>query len=242
MRLINTLFPPFIRESQPLAHCGKQNYFFRVTGYGIGKCWRLVNRTDFGILKTFSVMGSYSSETLKQLSDQDLITRYKESDDKIFVGELYKRYSHLVIGMCLSYFKDRDTAKDLTLAIFEKLFVELKKRDVECFRAWLTFVVRNFCISELRKQQVQALRIEEFSRETDIEESEEAAVSTDKNLANLETAINELNPFQKRCIELFYFRNMSYQQIVSVTGFSANEVKSYIQNGKRNLRLILSSK
>jgi DNA-directed RNA polymerase specialized sigma24 family protein len=34
---------------------------------------------------------------------------------------------------------------------------------------------------------------------------------------------------------------MSYTEIVAITGYSANEVKSYIQNGKRNLKTLITS-
>lgn len=187
---------------------------------------------------------SYSSHDTKQyMSDNELIATYKSSGDKQMVGELYKRYTHLVLGMCIHYFKDRDVAKDMTLQIFEKLFDELKKREVENFKAWLTFVVRNYCISEIRKMQTQQSRDQEYYRELKSEVNTEEEVvdeKEDEKILLLESALNELNPFQKKCIELFYYKNMSYSQIVQLTGFSANEVKSYIQNGKRNLKLILT--
>ena len=98
---------------------------------------------------------SYSTLNYSQLTDTELVKSYKATADKQLVGELYKRYTHLVLGMCIYYFKDRDVAKDIVLQIFEKLFEELKKREVENFKGWHTFVVRNYCISELRKKQTQ---------------------------------------------------------------------------------------
>lgn len=176
------------------------------------------------------------------MSDNELIAQYKKSQDKLFVGELYKRYAHLVLGMCIQYFKDKDTAKDMVLQIFEKLFEELRKREVENFKAWLTFVVRNYCISELRKIQTQQSRSAgyEISVQTAAISMGDDEEKTEMQIRQLETALNELNPFQKKCIELFYYKNMSYAQIVEITGYSVNEVKSYIQNGKRNLKLLLT--
>lgn len=181
------------------------------------------------------------SENLRQLNDQELVLAYKESGEKAVVGELYKRYAHLVLAMSLSYFKDKDVAKDVTVEIFEKLFEELKRREVENFKAWLSFVVRNHCISRIRKQHTEQSRIEAYQvlQEVDNLEEENSPV-TEKHLDHLSSAIQRLNPFQKMCIELFYYQNKSYSQIVELTGFSANEVKSYIQNGKRNLKLLLT--
>jgi RNA polymerase sigma factor (sigma-70 family) len=184
---------------------------------------------------------NYSSETIRHMSDNELIAHYKRSHDKQLVGELYKRYAHLVLGMCIQYFKDKDTAKDIVLQIFEKLFDELKKREVENFKAWLTFVVRNFCISEIRKIQTKQHRASEYEKDVTTALSLiEDVPETEKQIEQLEHALNELNPFQKKCIELFYYKNMSYVQIVAITGYSINEVKSYIQNGKRNLKLMLT--
>ena len=187
---------------------------------------------------------SYSSSKYSHLTDNELVKHYKTSADKIYVGELYKRYTHLVLGMCINYFKDKDVAKDMTLQIFEKLFYELKKREVENFKAWLTFVVRNYCISELRKMQVQLNRDIEYQyqlKNQSHNEDKEEDIEEEQKLEALEKAMESLNPFQKKCIELFYLKNMSYTQIVEMTGYSVNEVKSYIQNGKRNLKMIITN-
>jgi RNA polymerase sigma factor (sigma-70 family) len=186
---------------------------------------------------------SFSTSSYSHLSDNALVQQYKVCADKQLIGELYKRYAHLVLGMCIHYFKDKDVAKDTVIQIFEKLFIELKKREVENFKGWLTFVVRNHCISELRKIQTQLNRDQEYHYEVKLQ-----SVETDKDLVEaeaqkiekLEKALETLNPFQKKCIEMFYLKNMSYIQIVEMTGYSVNEVKSYIQNGKRNLKMILT--
>lgn len=186
---------------------------------------------------------SYSlNDIIRHMGDNELIAEYKKTHEKLFVGELYKRYSHLVLGMCIHYFKDKDVAKDIVIQIFEKLFEELKKREVENFKGWLTFVVRNHCISEIRKIHTQQQRESLYEKDlkTEIACADEPEGGAEKQIEKLEKALKELNPFQKKCIELFYYKNMSYAQIVEITGYSVNEVKSYIQNGKRNLKLIMT--
>jgi RNA polymerase sigma factor (sigma-70 family) len=181
--------------------------------------------------------------SLMKLSDANLISLYKSQGDKQFIGELYKRYAHLILGMCIHYFKDKEAAKDMVLQIFEKLFEELKKRDIDNFKIWLTFVVRNSCISELRKKQTLQRRNDEYNYEMKlrmVETEKEDRMQQEEKMLRLENALNYLNPFQKRCIELFYLKNRSYKEIVELTGCSLNEVKSYIQNGKRNLKLIIT--
>lgn len=183
------------------------------------------------------------SQLLKNSSDTALINQYKLYTDKQAVGELYKRYTHLVLGMCINYFKDKEVAKYAALQIFEKLFTELKKREIENFRIWLSFVTRNYCISELRKRQTQLMRETEYQQAfiEDYEPDSENVIQKEKQIEQLENALTCLNPFQQKCIELFYLKNMTYNQIVDSTGLSANEVKSHIQNGKRNLKLLLTN-
>ena len=184
------------------------------------------------------------NQSLKNHNDAELINRYKIFSDKQALGELYKRYTHLVLGVCMHYFKDRDLAKDMVLQIFEKLFTELEKREIENFKVWLSFVTRNYCISELRRRQTQLIREAQYHMDVktlSAEPDDEDDFRQEEKVGKLKSALSALNPFQKKCIELFYLENMSYNQIVELTGFSANEVKSHIQNGKRNLKMFLTN-
>jgi RNA polymerase sigma-70 factor (ECF subfamily) len=63
----------------------------------------------------------------------------------------------------------------------------------------------------------------------------------ERMLKALENGVQLLNDHQRKCIELFYLKEKSYQEVAEQTGFSLNEVKSHIQNGKRNLKNYLSS-
>jgi len=188
-------------------------------------------------------MGPAQRENLSLLTDLELVSRYKLTLDKLYVGELFKRYSHLVLGLCINYFKDKDNAKDALVQIFEKLFDELKKREVENFRAWLCFVSRNYCISYLRKQKTENTRQKDYQigQETFVE-MEPVVRHDDKEvqLQHLEEAIKQLNEEQRICVDLFYLQEKSYQDIAAATGFSLKEVKSFLQNGKRNLKNILT--
>ena len=61
----------------------------------------------------------------------------------------------------------------------------------------------------------------------------------EKQYTELEKAIEGLNDDQKKCITLFFLKEKSYVEIAEITGYSMNEVKSFIQNGKRNLKIKL---
>jgi RNA polymerase sigma factor (sigma-70 family) len=179
-------------------------------------------------------------------TDMELITQYRETGDKFFVGELFKRYSHLVFGVCLSYFRDKDQSKDAVMCIFEKLFDSLQKHEVKHFPAWLGFVSRNFCISEIRKRKTRIGREAEQVYEMHDQQPEDqlpgkvTEASQESRARNLEQALLELKREQRNCLELFYLKDKSYKDISEITGYSEKEVKSFIQNGKRNLKIQLS--
>jgi DNA-directed RNA polymerase specialized sigma24 family protein len=64
----------------------------------------------------------------------------------------------------------------------------------------------------------------------------------DSTLEQLGEAINDLNKEQQYCLRAFYLQKQPYHAIMEATGYSFAQVKSYIQNGKRNLKLILLKK
>ncbi|MGZ4037556.1 MAG: RNA polymerase sigma factor, partial [Bacteroidia bacterium] len=111
--------------------------------------------------------------------------------------------------------------------------------------SWLYTFSKNACLMELRKKQSQLKKDIELQENNILfMDSADAAhpnsaEEKEQTILKLETALKSINKEQRQCIELFYYRNKSYAQIVEITGFSANEVKSYIQNGKRNLKLKL---
>ena len=191
-------------------------------------------------------MGLFPRKRKSILSDDELVNAYKASGDKTLIGELYTRYAHLVYGLCLNYFRDREFARDAVLSLFEKLFVSLKKNKPENFKIWLTFVARNHCISELRKQKTQRDRTEKYLRDEDEplfdENAIENASQREEKLKKLEEAVLTLGGDQRKCLELFYFKEKSYQEISELTGFPEKQVKSHLQNGKRNLKQYLEER
>lgn len=182
------------------------------------------------------------------LTEQELISKYRETGDKIFFGELFKRYSHLVFGVCMKYLKNEDNAKDAQMQIFEKLINDLLKHEVTHFKTWLHSVSKNHCLMQLRSEKNTTGKLDELKNSGN-EFMESSAIlhlnhveEHEARLNNLEKGIELLNEGQKICIELFYLKEMCYNEIASKTGYSLNEVKSYIQNGKRNLKIYLTNR
>ncbi len=184
---------------------------------------------------------------IKTLTDEQIIEKYKQSSDKNLVGELYKRYTRFVFLVAMKYLKNEERSQDTVMQIFEKLFVDFHKHQIENFKPWLHTVTRNYCLLLLRKDQSQSKKEKNFQLESDsimeigLDLHLDGVDDKEKHLECLKEAIETLNEEQKKCIEMFYIEEKSYKEIVEETGFSEKKVKSYIQNGKRNLKIKIIS-
>ena len=178
-------------------------------------------------------------------TDEELISAFKQSGDKNVFADLFKNHVNTIYGTCLFYLQDKDEAKDAVMNIFEKLMRDLRHNEIKNFKAWLSFVVRNHCISAIRKRNTAFKNTKSYYdyefKDTSYEtELKIESVDDETMLQYLEEGLLKLKETQRQCIELFYLKNLSYQQIRELTGYEINEVKSYIQNGKRNLKLLLT--
>lgn len=185
------------------------------------------------------------NEKYIHFSDNELIAEYKNTKNNVFVGILYKRYSHLVLGLSLKYLKDEDEAKDAVMQVFEKLLTDLLKFNIDYFKSWLYTFSKNHCLMIIRTKQSKLKKEIDMQIHADYFMETESTLHPNKEVEkelqynSLEKAIDELSADQKKCIELFYLKEKSYNEIVELTGYSINEVKSFIQNGKRNLKIKL---
>lgn len=183
---------------------------------------------------------------LKTESDENLVVNYQNTKNNLVVGELFKRHSLMCFTVCVKYLKDEDAAHDATMNIFEKLFTDLQKHQITNFKSWLHTVCKNHCLILLRKPNVLVSINEDeeenenlFMQLSNILNHEDDKQEKEEKLQAVENAILGLKDKQKQCIELFYLKQKSYVEIAAITGYTENEVKSYIQNGKRNLKIIL---
>jgi RNA polymerase sigma-70 factor (ECF subfamily) len=184
------------------------------------------------------------SHSIEQYSDAALLDLYKKDKDTKWIGYLFERYTLLVFGVCMKYLKQVNDAKDATQQVFEKAFVEVNKYEVTYFKSWMYSIARNHCLMQLRGKGLQTVFMETLPEDLGENFNSQELFDAKENLheqqiENLGDAIAQLNQEQKLCIDLFYLQKLSYREIEEKTGFSFQQVKSHIQNGKRNLRIFL---
>lgn len=180
------------------------------------------------------------TENSVALSDTDLTLRYQTSGDLAHLGQLYNRYMHLVYGVCLNYLKDEEASKDAVMHIFEELVVKLRVHAVQNFKSWLYVLTRNHCLMLLRKQsKTVSVSLDDNLMESaevlhlDIDDAKE------KQLTVMEKCMEKLPEEQRKSVDLFYLQEKCYKEVAEITGYDMLKVKSYIQNGKRNLKICI---
>ena len=175
-----------------------------------------------------------------RLTDQEILKHFYADHNNEWLGSLLERYTLLLYGVSMKYLKNPEESRDAVQQIFLKAITELHKYEVSYFSSWIYMIAKNHCLMLLRNQR-RELPVDELADKAGPDEGEDP-VKKEMLLSELEKALEHLNSEQKICIRMFYLEKKSYQGITSETGYSLLQVKSYIQNGKRNLRLLLEKK
>ena len=177
---------------------------------------------------------------IQEKDDAELIRSYKATGNLNELGQLYNKYMHLVFGVCINYLKDEELSKDAVMQIFEELVVKLKIHEVQNFKSWLHVLTRNHCLMAIRKKSKnETVSLDEaFVENTDfvhlnIDDTKE------RKLSVMERCMEKLPEEQRITVELFYLQEKCYKEVADETGYDMLKVKSYIQNGKRNLKICI---
>ena len=178
------------------------------------------------------------------ITDHELMEKFHADHNNEWLGILLERYTLLLLGVCMKYLKNEEEAKDSVQQIFLKVIQELHKYKVEYFKSWLYMVAKNHCLMRIREKQGRiTVEINERHAGTADEKNDRQDLLQDEHTMELmELSLKELNPEQQQCVTLFYLKKKSYQEISDTTGYNMLQVKSYIQNGKRNLKLLIEKK
>lgn len=185
-----------------------------------------------------------NTDKYTHINDQELLERFYSSHDNLWLGIVLQRYTLLLLGVCMKYLRNEEEAKDAVQQVFLKTITELHKYKVEYFKSWVYMVAKNHCLMKLRDRQgKQSVELKEQQLLAPEEESHKSVhLEKDQQLELLSQCMEELNPEQQQCVTLFYLDKKSYQEIAEITGYTMMQVKSHIQNGKRNLKLLLEKK
>ena len=181
------------------------------------------------------------------MPDEVLLDNYRSTGNLEILGDLFKRYMHLVFGLSLKYLQNREDANDAVMQVFEKLIIEVPKHDIQNFKSWLYVLAKNQCLMQIRSDKSRDKKMDRWIKDQedymefypDLHPIDEAGKD---DHPGLKECIEKLKQEQKTCVELFYYQNKSYREITKILDMEEKKVKSYLQNAKRNLKICLEEK
>lgn len=190
--------------------------------------------------KSKSIIGSRNDAA-------DYVAAYRATGDLAVLGELYEQHMELVYAVCFNYLRDEEEAKDAVMNLFEQLITDLRRHDIQQFGPWLHSVARNYCLMQLRKNQAHPKA--ELVTGTGADPDDESTLNladddTDEpdlesDLTLMEACLQTLPVEQRTCLTLFYLERKTYTEVAEQTGYDLKRVKSYLQNGRRNLKICM---
>lgn len=183
----------------------------------------------------------------KPTTDLEYVAAYRATGDLTILGELYEQHMELIYAVCYNYLRDEEEAKDAVMNLFEQLISDLRRHDVQQFGPWLHSVARNYCLMLLRKNQAHPTTAladdgrgdaedEPFSK---LRSDEVDTADLEEDLTRLESYLKTLPAEQQTCLTLFYLERKTYTEVADLTGYDLKQVKSYLQNGRRNLKICM---
>lgn len=196
------------------------------------------------VLMKMSNFPLVNSDRFSHISDSELLEKFYGDHNNEWLGILLERYTLLLLGVCMKYLKNEDDARDGVQQVFLKVIQELHKYKVEYFKSWIYMIAKNHCLMKIRDSQGKIPKEinEQVLAAPEVAEDRVSVANSDLALDVMDDALNELSAEQKQCVTLFYLQKKSYQDISDMSGFTMLQVKSYIQNGKRNLKNIIERK
>lgn len=176
----------------------------------------------------------------QEIDESALLADYRDTGDLQLLATLYEGYMPLVYGLCLKYFNDEEKSRDAVMQIFEELISKLRIHKVSNFKSWLYTLSRNHCLMAIRSSSKHDF----VSIDNHFMESESVLhLSKDEvpeeQILIMEKCMEALSNEQRLAVSLFYLEEKCYKEVSELTGFELNKVKSFIQNGKRNLKICI---
>ncbi len=202
-----------------------------------------INYGNYLCLHLIIKAGPLIPQSIHDKDDNELLQNFYADHDNKWLGILLPRYTLMLLGVCMKYLKNEEDAKDCVQQIFLKIINELHKYKVDHFKSWAYMIAKNHCLMKLRDKGKLSAELNEKIGPIISNEAEDKLNPDQKDylLSKMENALSQLNEEQKRCIKLFYLEKKSYSEVAAATGFTMLQVKSHIQNGKRNLKLMIEN-
>lgn len=174
-------------------------------------------------------------ETPSSLEDKVLCKSVLMGNINSF-GIIAAKYQKRIYALGMSFFKNHDDAEDFVQDVMLKAFSALTKfRGDSSFSTWLMRIAYNTGINSVNRKREFVSAFEDFEISTNELTPEENLIQHCIK-TSIRKAVNELPEKYRICVDLYFFYDMPYADIESITGIPVNTIKSHIFRSKKILK------
>lgn len=195
-----------------------------------------------------SVTKAIKFSSIQQMTinnDQHIINQILNGDTQAF-SVLVDNYKDLVFTLALRMLKHREEAEEVSQDVFIKVYRWLHKfKGDSKLSTWIYKVTYNTCLDAIKKQQRkhQEIHIDKYDV-YDIEVVDNALERlemVDKENA-IKACIEALGSDDSFILTLYYFKELSLEEIAKITGLKANNVKVKLHRARKRLAVIMKER
>ncbi|MBP5527509.1 MAG: sigma-70 family RNA polymerase sigma factor [Bacteroidales bacterium] len=179
----------------------------------------------------------------KQLTDNELIMRYREGEAECF-ETLLERYQAKVYGYIFSVVKDKETADDIFQDTFYKVIVTINSdqyKDENKFVHWVMRIAHNLIVDHFRRNS--KMPMVPNRPESDVldnikfpDDNAEHVMMKKQTSQNIRKLVKMLPPEQRRVVILRHYGHCDFKDIAARTGVSINTALGRMRYAIINLR------
>jgi RNA polymerase sigma-70 factor (ECF subfamily) len=147
---------------------------------------------------------------------------------------LYEFFASKMLGVCLRYSSDRESAEDFLQDGFIRVFEKIKQFRFEgSFEGWMRRIIVNLIVESFRKKRIQTELTDDFP---DIENSEEFTETETPSLNELLNLVRQLPERYRLVFNLYVLEELTHEEIASQLGISQGTSKSNLSRARKWLQ------
>lgn len=180
-----------------------------------------------------------STDGPKNAREAEWVELFRTTGHNEYFERLYELCRKKVYARCLQLLRNSTEAEDVTHEVFLRAFEKFSSLKGGNFSGWVSKIACNLCLNRIRDGITHRRLLEESQLETKALQpaSVERETIQAEYMRIAHGIIQELQPEQRKVLLLKYLEGLSYREIEQITGYDGNQVRSYLQNARRNFQL-----
>lgn len=168
-------------------------------------------------------------------------------NDRRSQEKLFKLYYGKMLGVCMRYSNDRDSAEEVLQEGFIKIFEKLERFDYKgSFEGWIRRIMANTAIDHIRKSKKDPI-LSDNDEDFKLGSENPVVAKEDLEFVGIKAeialdAVRNLSPAYRAVFNLYVMEEYTHKEIAEILNISEGTSKSNLSKAKLNLQKILKEK